>query len=168
MATISQALALAVQHHQAGRLQLAEQIYRQILAVEPNNADALHLLGVVGHQTNEHATAVQCIRRAIGLRGAEPAFHNNLGEAYLALQRLPEAIACYRRALELKPDYADARNNLGAALKQHGNLDEAIACYRRALELRPDFAEAHYNLGNAFQARGNLDDAIASYRRAWN
>ena len=50
MATISEALAIAVQHHQAGRLQAAEQIYRQILAVEPNHADAIHLLGVIAHQ----------------------------------------------------------------------------------------------------------------------
>ena len=45
MATISEALAIAIQHHQAGRLQAAEQIYRQILAVEPNHADAWHLSG---------------------------------------------------------------------------------------------------------------------------
>jgi nucleotidyltransferase/DNA polymerase involved in DNA repair len=41
MATISEALATAVQHHQAGRLQAAEEIYRQILAVDPDHADAL-------------------------------------------------------------------------------------------------------------------------------
>ena len=40
MATISEALTIAIQHHQAGRLHAAEQIYRRILAVEPNHADA--------------------------------------------------------------------------------------------------------------------------------
>ncbi|MGO9184915.1 tetratricopeptide repeat protein [Mycobacterium sp.] len=53
MATISEALAIAVQHHQAGRLQAAEQIYRQILAVEPNHADAWDLLGVIAHQVGK-------------------------------------------------------------------------------------------------------------------
>jgi Tfp pilus assembly protein PilF len=43
--TIPQALQLALQHHQANHLQEAEQIYRQVLEVEPNNSDALHLLG---------------------------------------------------------------------------------------------------------------------------
>ena len=72
MATISEALAIAIQHHQAGRLQAAEQIYRQILAVEPNQADALHLLGVIAHQVGKHEVAVEYIRRAIGLKGMRP------------------------------------------------------------------------------------------------
>jgi hypothetical protein len=50
MATISEALAIALQHHQAGQLPQTEQIYRQILEVEPNHADAWHLLGVLAHK----------------------------------------------------------------------------------------------------------------------
>ena len=67
MATISEALAIAIQHHQAGRLQAAEQIYRQILAVEPNHADAIHLLGVIAHQVGKHEIAVEYIERAIAV-----------------------------------------------------------------------------------------------------
>ena len=69
MATISEALAIAIQHHQAGRLQAAEQIYRQILQAEPNHADAIHLLGVIAHQVGKHEVAVEYIGRAIGLKG---------------------------------------------------------------------------------------------------
>src|SRR5208337_1362163 len=112
MATIPEAFAIAVQHHQAGRLQAAEQIYRQILAIEPNHADAIHLLGVIAGQVGKHEVAVEYIGRAIGLQGNEAAFHDNLGEAYRALHRTSEAVACYRRALELKPDYAQAYYNL--------------------------------------------------------
>jgi protein O-GlcNAc transferase len=54
MATVLEALAIAIQHYQAGRLQEAEQIYRQILAVEPNHADVWHLLGVIAHQMGRH------------------------------------------------------------------------------------------------------------------
>ena len=167
MATISEALQIALQHHQAGRLDLAEEIYRRILAVEPDHADALHLLGVIAHQVGKHEVAVEYIGRAIGLNGTEAAFHNNLGEAYRSAYGKPhEAVACYRRALELKPDYAEAHNNLGNALQDQGKLDEAIACYRRALELKPDYAEAHNNLGNALKDQGKLDEAVACYRRA--
>jgi Flp pilus assembly protein TadD len=166
MATIPEALAIAVQHHQAGRLQAAEQIYRQILAVEPNHADAWHLLGVIAHQAGKHEVAVEYIGRAIGLNRTDAAFHNNLGGAYHALRRIPEAIVCYRRALELKPDYAEAHNNLGIVLKDQGRLDEAVACYRRALELKPDYAEAHNNLGALLNDKGKLDEAVACFRRA--
>ncbi len=85
MATISEALATAVHHHQAGRLQAAEEIYRRILAVEPNQADAIHLLGVIAGQAGHHEMAVEYIGRAIALRRTEAPFHNNLGEAYRGL-----------------------------------------------------------------------------------
>ena len=134
MATISEALARAIQLHQASRLQAAEQIYRQILQAEPAHADAMHLLGLIAHQVGKHEIAVGAIERAIELKEHVPVFHSNLGEVYRALQRIPEAVACYRRALELKPDDAETHNNLGNALKEQGNQDEAIVMrYRREL-----------------------------------
>ena len=67
MATLSEALAIAIQHHQAGRLQIAEQIYRQILAVQPNHADVIQRLGVIASQVGRHELAVEYIARAIAL-----------------------------------------------------------------------------------------------------
>ena len=90
MATISEALAIAIQHHQAGRLQAAEQIYRQILAAEPNHADALHLLGVIASQMGKHEAAVEYIGRAIRVEAGMRLLPYNLGEAYRALRRFPK------------------------------------------------------------------------------
>jgi tetratricopeptide (TPR) repeat protein len=166
MGKLSTKLSTAVEHHRAGRLQAAEQIYRQILQTEPNHAEALHLLGVMARQVGKHELAVEYIKRAIGLKGNVAAFHVNLGNALKDQEKQAEAIACYRRALKLKPDFAEAHNNLGVVLKDHGKLDEAIACYRRALDLEPDYAEAQNNLGNALHDRGKLDEAVACHRRA--
>ena len=82
------------------------QIYRQILAVEPNHADALHLLGVIAHQAGRHGIAAEYIRRAIGVNGNAAVFHINLGNVLTDQGNLDEAVACYRRALELKPEFA--------------------------------------------------------------
>ena len=98
MTPLSEAMALAIAHHQAGRLQAAEQIYRQILAVEPNHADAWHLLGVVNFQRGNHPVAADFIGRAIGLDASAAAFHSNFGNVHAALCKRDEAIACYRRA----------------------------------------------------------------------
>ena len=166
MMTTPEALALATQHHQAGRLQAAAGIYRQILQAEPHHAEATHRLGLIAHQVGQHATAVEYLGRAIALDANAPAFHNDLGEAYRSLHRIPEAVACYQRALELHPHYAEAHNNLGVAFKDQGNLEEAVACYQRALELHPHYAEAHNNLGVAFKQQGKFVEAVASYRRA--
>jgi tetratricopeptide (TPR) repeat protein len=163
---ISATLARAMEHHQAGRLQAAEQIYRQILAADPNQADAWHLLGLIAHQVGKQQIAVEYIAYAIRLSPSVAAFHNNLGVSYQALGRLDEAAACWRRAIELQPDYAEAHGNLGNLLREQGHTDQALVCYRRALQLRPDYAQAHYNYGTAVSDQGDLAEAVACFRRA--
>ena len=166
LATISEVLATAIAHHQGGRLQAAEQIYRQILQVEPNHPDALHFLGVIASMAGKPEIAIEHIGRALQLRPDDAAAHYNLGNALKDQGNLDGAVACYRRALTLKPDYAKAHSNLGLALSDKGNVDEAVACYRRALALKPDYAEAHSNLGLALSDQGKLDEAVACYRQA--
>ena len=164
--TIPEALQLALQHHQAGRLGEAENFYRQILAVQPQHADALHLLGVIAHQVGQHGSALDLIRRAIALVPNQPVWHSNLGEAFRALGQFDEAIAAYRRALALQPDYAEFHSNLGNALRDKGWLVEATAAFRRAVQCKPDYAEAHNNLGAILSEQGLFEDAIAAYREA--
>jgi len=164
--TIPQVFQIAVQHHQAGRLADAEALYRQIIAVQPNHAEALHYLGVIAHQVGRNEMAVEWIRQAIALNPHSPDAHSNLGVACRAIGRLDEAIASFHRALELKPDLPEARINLGNAFRDQGELHEAISAFQGALELNPDYPDAHYNLGNALVERGRPDEAIAAYRRA--
>jgi tetratricopeptide (TPR) repeat protein len=166
MATISEAMAIALQHHQEGRLQEAEQIYRQVLQVEPRHAGANHLLGAVAHQAGRHDLAVEYIERAIALKGDVADFHHNLATAYYALRRIPEAINSARRALVLDPDFAEAHNNLGNCCKEQKRLDEAVEHYRRAAQLQPGLAVLHRNLGDAHKEQGMLDEAVACYERA--
>ncbi|MGA2258229.1 MAG: tetratricopeptide repeat protein [Thermoguttaceae bacterium] len=166
MATIPEALAIAIQHHQGGRLQAAEQIYRQILAVEPNHADVIHLLGVLAHQVGNPDEAVACYCRALELKPDYAEAHNNLGVALKEQGKMAEAVACWRQAVKLKPDYVETHYNLGNVLKEQGRLDEAIACYRQALTLKPDFVEIHINLGIALKEQGKLDEAITRCRGA--
>jgi tetratricopeptide (TPR) repeat protein len=164
--TISEALAFALRYHQAGRLQEAEQIYRQILAVEPNQAQAWHRLGVVAQQVGRHELALEYIARALTLRPDYAEAQSDLGNSFKEQLRLDASIACYRRALELNPGLVEARYNLGNVLQQQGQLDEAIVQYREALSHRPNYAEAYNNLGNALFEQRKLDEAVACYRRA--
>ncbi|MGO8753933.1 MAG: tetratricopeptide repeat protein [Gallionellaceae bacterium] len=156
----------ALGHHRAGRLAQAEALYRQVLQSEPDNPDALHLLGALARQAGKYAVAADFIGRAIHAKPAEPVFHNSLGLVLKDSGKLDEAVASYRRAASVKPDYAEAHYNLGNVLQLQGRLDEAVASYRKALTLKPDHAEAHCNLGSALQAQVKLNEAEASYRRA--
>jgi predicted O-linked N-acetylglucosamine transferase (SPINDLY family) len=164
--TIQQAFDLALQHHRAGRLGEAEKIYRQILAQQPNHADAMRLLGVIAHQRGRAEVAVDLFRRAITLRPAYAEAHTNLGTALKDMGQLDEAIAASRQAIILNPQLREAHTNLANALKDTGRLDEAIAAYRQAVALDPNLPEAHSNLGNVLRDKGRLDEAIAAYRQA--
>ena len=161
-----QAFQRALEHHQSGRLQEAETIYRQILAAEPQHAEALHYLGIIAHQVGRNDVAVELIRQAIAFHPTAPALHCNLGLALEKLHRFDEAIAAYGRAIALEPDCADNHYNLGNALKDRGQLDDAVAAYRQALQIQPDHAMSHNNLGHALRARGDFPGAIAACRRA--
>lgn len=166
MATISEALNLAVKHHQAGDLETAAHLYREILAHDSRQADAWHLLGLVYYARGQHAEAIEHIERAIALDGAQASFHNHLAEALLASGRTAEAETSCRRGIALQPDFAIGHNTLGTVLAARSRTDEAIASYTQAIELSPRFAQAHYNLGQALETQGAMGEAEASYRRA--
>jgi tetratricopeptide (TPR) repeat protein len=156
----------AMAQHQAGLLQEAEIIYRGILAEEPNNPDALHLLGLVAYQVGNNEVAIELIEKAIEANPAVPDFYNNCGEAYRALANNELSLKCYKQALEIKPDFAEAYNNMGNALKVTGRNEEATTCFEEAIIIRPDFFQAHYNLGNSLQEAGKLEQAISHYQNA--
>ncbi|HEY1922723.1 MAG TPA: tetratricopeptide repeat protein [Tepidisphaeraceae bacterium] len=164
--TVQDTFNSALQHHQAGRLQEAERLYRKVVAQRPNHADALHMLGVLSAQTGRLDVAVELIRRAIALNLNLPQAHNNLGNALRDLGQLDESIAACKQAIALSPIFPEAYNNLGNALKDKGQLDEAIVAYRHSIGLRPNYAEAHNNLGAALKEKGRVDEAIAASRKA--
>ncbi len=164
--TNADAVQRAVHHHQKGELLQAEAIYREVLRVEPKNADALHLLGMIAHQVGKNEAAIELIEKAIAVNRAVPIYHSNAGVVYHTLNRLDKAIACYRRALSLNSNDHMALTNLGTALKDQGKLEEAIACHQRALSLKPDYYLAHTNLGSVLQDQGKIEDAIVCYQHA--
>jgi len=160
------ALSHGVQHHNAGRFQEAEAIYRRLIQENPENADAWHLLGVIASQRGDKDTAIELISRATAINPSNPLFYNNLGLVLQKVGRLDEGFEHFRTAVRLMPDYPEAHNNLGNALMKQGRMDEAIECYQKAINLRPDYGDAHNNLGNALMKQGRMDEAIECYQKA--
>ncbi|HVT87539.1 MAG TPA: tetratricopeptide repeat protein [Tepidisphaeraceae bacterium] len=164
--TIQQAVELGVKHHHAGQLEQAETIYRQVLAVDPNCADALHLLGLIGLQTNHLEPARELVEAAVSKVGNIADYHRTLGDIYGALRRPADAAKAYQRAVELNPEFVEAWNNMGVAFADLGRTEEAITAYRRTIELRPDSPNPYTNLSHALREQGLLDEAIAAARQA--
>jgi protein O-GlcNAc transferase len=113
--------------HRAGRLVEAESAYRQVIAADPNHADALHLLGVLAHQSGHFAPAIELIDRAIAINPRVPEYHANLGNVQKDAGNLAVAEASYRTALQSLPAFPDVLVNLGLVLQAQGRFDEAAA-----------------------------------------
>jgi tetratricopeptide (TPR) repeat protein len=156
----------AIELHQYGRLLEAERAYRQILQIESDHPEALHLLGVISHQKGHHQKALQLISEAIESEPQNHRFHSNLGLVFEALDQMPEAIQSYRQALNLNPDDAHACNNLGNALQKEGQIEEAMWYLRKALQQAPEMPEAHFNIAKILAQKGNTEAAIDHYQQA--
>jgi protein O-GlcNAc transferase len=165
-AKIQEAFDAAVEHHQAGRLTEAQEVYRQVLAEQPKHVEALHLLGVLAGQCARFDIAIDFIRRAIALQPIFPDAYYHLGLALSNSRQREQAIIAWRKAIDQQPDLGLAHVNLGTALKGLGQLDEAIAAYRRAITYMPDYPEAYYNLGIALHDARRFDEAASAYRQA--
>ncbi|MGA2583462.1 MAG: tetratricopeptide repeat protein [Tepidisphaeraceae bacterium] len=162
---LDQAYERAGQHHQAGQLAEAEQIYRKIIQAQPNHADALHRLGMIAHQGGKDDVAITLIGRAIELRPNVAGYYVNLGVALYAKNRLEEADKALRQALKLRADLPEALSILSEVSRKRGELNAAVETATRALALRPVYPEATLHLGNALREQGKLDEAAAALQR---
>jgi len=151
--------------HQAGRLEEAETLYRQLLAQDPDYGDARHLLALVLDRQGHRAEAESLLRQALARR-PEAYLYSSLACLLQADGRIEQAKGAYCLAIQQKPDYFEAYNNLGVLLKDSGYLEEAEAAYRRALSLNPDYTLALNNLGVVCRESNRLAEAETCYRQA--
>ena len=160
------ALASALDHHRAGDLKKASDLYRKILKSAPKHAEALHLLGIATLELGKAERAAQLIAKAAAIAPQNTLYRINLGEAYRLAGKPEEAAAAYRAALAIDPEFVPALASLGNVLKAQGQMEEAIGCHRRAAALQPNSAELKSNLGLALKDAGKIEEALIELREA--
>jgi tetratricopeptide (TPR) repeat protein len=163
---VSRALQTALAAHKAGRLAEAAAAYETILKIEPDNADALHLAGLIALQRGDAAGALARIGRAAALNPRNAAYHMNLGRARQAAGQLEDARASFRRAAEFAPNESAVWHYLGLASRAAGDLSGAIDAYQRAAQISPQDIAALNNLAAALLEQGRADDARPVIARA--
>lgn len=158
------ALQLIIGCLQAGDLLQAEHLGKEAISLQPDNADILHLLGVVYYQQHNYGVAIEHISKAIENKPEFPEAYNNMGAVLKEIGHHEEALKCYEKAITFKPDYPEAYNNMGLSLKASGRHDEAVRYYRHAIHHKPDFYEAYNNLGIVLKDIGCLDEAARCFQ----
>lgn len=178
---------MAFATHRAGNLDAAAQGYGAVLAGDPQNADALHLLGVVQRAHGQPEQAVALIRRALQYAPGLADAHANLGNALCDLQRFDEAASAYATALDLNPALPDVKrrlvSTLQAASRAHLGQGAHIAARERLQQAwqsapdRLDLIEAllplslDHDLLDALrlaECAWRLDGAETSWRLLWD
>ncbi|CAM9515745.1 unnamed protein product [Chrysoparadoxa australica] len=167
--TILTALQVALEHHAMGDGDEAESIYRQIISLNSQHADALHLLGLVFHQRGETATAIGYMQQALsGSTTPSENIHNSLGECLRAVGRTGEAIEQYQQALLIREDFGLARFNLGLAYQDAKDWNKAMELYKQVLANGTEFRdevlqEAQIRICDLLMGQGMVSPA----KRCW-
>jgi len=160
-------MLLALRDYAGGFLE-AEKGYKEILNLDPTNADAMHLLGVLALQNGKVDDAVELIQLAIEINPHAAPFYTNLGTAYKTSGQSKKAIQCFEKAIDLKENTFEAHNNLAQSLFELGNLSSAQEHYEKALLLKDKSPDAYNNLGKCYLKQKQFDRAATCFRQAIN
>jgi len=153
----------AVADRKAGRLDAAENGYRQILSVFPENAGVNVNLAIVLRELGRLEEAAECCRTAIESEPRLVQARIALGSLETELGRPEAALEQFDTALELEPDSPGTLVNRLIALRAIGRFDEAAQDCLSAIQQAPDMVEARNTLGAIQQAAGKLDAAERTY-----
>ena len=152
--------------HNLGDFEAAAAAYRRALAMDPEQADALHLLGVALLQLGELAQAVEFLERAAHKQRNNAAVVGNLAHGYFASERYTDAHATFRKASRLDSRNVQFQLGMANCLALQGQHAEAEALLRRLTARHAQNALAWCNLGNVLRDQGRGTEAIDCYRRA--
>ena len=144
----------------------AESIYRQVLARQPSQPDALHQLGILAARRGDMDEAERLMGRAIDARPNFADALANLANVLITRENFPDASTMLERSLALNPKNAVALSNLSFALRMLGRFEEAADAARRSLLLQPDRPDPLNNLGSALEELGQFEEANEAFRRA--
>lgn len=166
MTDLKTRLTEALAAYNSGRAADAAQVCREILAVEANSFDALHILAAAQSKLGEYEAALPNYDRAVALQPKHLDALSGRGFVQLQLKKYEDAVASYDRAIALKPTVATWFFNRGNALRELKRFDDALESFARAVTLTPSLAEAHNNCGNILKHLDRHEEAIVAYDRA--
>lgn len=150
----------------AGNLAQAKAICSDILRTHPENAEVLHLSGIISAQSRDYDEAADLILQAIRLSPGTGLYYASMGSIFMAAEQAAAALTMYDKAIALTGGSAQVYSNRGNALSAMGQMNEALGSYTKALEIEPGHALAHYNCATILVSLDKLPEALAHYEHA--
>ncbi len=152
--------------HRSGDLAAAEAAYREYLSAQPDDAEALHLHGVLQQQRGDLVQADALIQRAIGLAPDAARFHLSLGGVRMRAGDDASALGSFERAMQLDPNLVEAHSLVGHLQLLEGDLGAAENRFRIGRRAAEDDPMILFGLGNVNLARNDAVNAAKFLARA--
>ena len=149
---IEKFFTLAIEQHGLNNLSSAQELYNQVLTIDPNHLLTHKNLAPILFSQKEYQKAKNCYAKIIEIMPNYVEAYYNQGVILQALKENLDAKDNYEKAIELNPKFPEAHNNLGNIFRELGDTQKAKDCYEKAIELNPNYANAHNNLGAILQA----------------
>ena len=162
---LQQTLELALVFHRKENFSEAKKLYNQILEIQADHFEALHLSGLIAHAWKQTIQAEDFFSRAIAINPYFAPLHYNYGLMLQDLNHFEQSIMSYDTAISLNPNYAEAYQNRGVIFLECKRFHEARDSYQKATIIRKRYASANFGYGLASQALKHFQDALASYEK---
>ena len=148
-----------------GRYEDAERVLKRVLALLPDDLDAMHQLVAVYKSLHKYREAIDLLKLlAEKSPGREREYYAQISELELALYNDDEAVAYAQKALEKSPSDPQAQERLAEIHEKRGDFDKAIASYNRAIALAPRNYKTYFSLARLYLRKGQPNEAARLYR----
>ena len=164
--SLEEMLSLAFKNHKDNNFRIAENLYTKIIKINPNQFDAVFLLGSLWFQTKNYKDSIRMLTNAIKINPKNINPYQNLGAVFVEIGESQKAIDVFNRAIKIQPNHPGVLYNLGNAYKDLGKLEKAESYYEATIKLEPRNTKAHNNLGNILKNLRKNEKAIDAFKKA--
>jgi tetratricopeptide (TPR) repeat protein len=162
--TVEETFALAVKNRQKNNLQVAENLYKEVLKINPDHFESIFDLGTLLAQTKRFDLAKPLLQKAIQIQPNYARAHNSLGITFSKLGENQKAISSYEKAIQINPNYAMAHNNLGITFLELGEKRKSKSSFEKAIKIQPNYAHAYWNLHSL---ANDIDEALTILKKLY-
>jgi tetratricopeptide (TPR) repeat protein len=156
-------LGEAKRFEQAGDIDKAVLLNRDIVELDPNCSMGYYNLGTLLHNKGLYVEAIHALTRAIELEPEFPGSYFNMSYCYKAMQRYQEALHWMAMARERNPDDPEIYFGFGCIFMMMGDTKNEVAAYERTIELDPTHLLARNNLALTYRDSGMLQTAVLHF-----
>jgi len=150
---------------QLGDIEGALRSNTKLLALEPHNAGAHNLSGLIYVHKKNYKEAESCFKLAIKNAPGHYHPHASLAEVYKSQGNLKLALEEYLRCTLIDPQNAQGFYQCGLLYLSNGDIAHAIESFNRAITIKPDFVTAYEQLAKACFSNKDFQQAISCYQK---